>query len=67
MMGGWREKGNYGVNTARKSRKRGKKERGELERGRERKERGKRVLFVCQSVPGRLAENSGHVRPCEAF
>ena len=30
-------------------------------------EKGKRVLLVYPSVPGRLAENSGHVRPCEAF
>ena len=35
--------------------------------GERRRKGGKRVLLVCQSVPGRLAENSGHVRPCETF
>ena len=62
-------KGNYGVNIASKSRKRGKKEREASSRdsGRRGEEKGKRVLLVYQSVPGRLAENSGHVRPCEAF
>ena len=52
-----------------KSKKRGKKEREASSRdsGRRGEEKGKRVLLVYQSVPGRLAENSGHVRPCEAF
>ena len=58
--GGGRQEIYDAVNITRRSRKRGRKERG-MER------KGKRVLFVFQSVPGWLAENSGHVRSCETF
>ena len=44
----------------------GREERREREGG-GMEEKEKRVLFVFQSVPGRLAENSGHVRPSETF
>ena len=60
--------------------RRGKKEdeRQELHTVEKREEREKEGRYICtmhtlatmyvrQSVPGRMAENSGHVGPCEAF
>ena len=43
-------------------------ERNTAERVREMRDGGKGKSAVCiQSVPGRVAENSGHVGPCETF
>ena len=61
--------------------RRGKKERGKVRatycKKKERR-KGERRRYICtmyvratmyvrQSLPGRLAENSGHVGPCETF
>ena len=55
------------LRARKKRRKRGGKERGGREGRMRDRGKTKEGAIVCQSVLGRLAENSGHVRPCETF